>query len=413
MSSVARQHEVTAEGTCDPRFAEVREQFERNFSERDELGASVCVIHEGQAVVDLWGGVADPANGSPWQADTLVVVFSCTKAATALCAHILASRGELDLDAPVRKYWPEFAAEGTEGITPRLLLNHQAGLPGLSEPVTPGDLLDFDLMAARMTRELPRWRPGTRYGYHALTFGWLVGEVVRRVSGETVGSFLRANVTEPLGIDFWIGLPAGDEHRVATTVGPNPGAQGFSPQFEAALARREPIQVAAVNSLGGLFEPGGCDAPGVHAAEIPAVNGIASARSLAGLYCPLSLGGRHGDVVLVDQNQIAQMTATESAAFEECVFFGASRHSAGFFKASPGRQALLAADGLALSEAAFGHPGQGGTVGFADPVARFSFGYVMNRHPVAGESEAARRQPLIDATYRALGYRTCESGKWV
>ena len=395
------------------RFREVRDEFERNLSERDELGAAVCVMHEGRTVVDLWGGIATPESGSPWQAETLVVVFSCTKGATALCAHILASRGELDLDAPVRKYWPEFRSAGTEEITPRMLLNHQAGLPGVSDPVTPADLMDFGLMAARMTRERPLWRPGTRYGYHALTFGWLVGEVVRRVSGETVGNFLRANVTKPLGIDFWIGLAPNEEHRVATTIGPQPGAQGFSPRFEEALARGEPIQVTAVNSLGGLFEPGGCDAPGVHAAEIPAANGIASARGLAGMYCPLSLDGRHGDVVLVDEDQIAQMAATESAAVEECVFFGPLRHSAGFLKASPGRQALLTSEGIVLSEAAFGHPGQGGAIGFADPVARFSFGYVMNRHPVAGESEGARHQPLINATYRSLGYRSSDSGKWV
>ena len=404
---------MTSQGTCDDSFAEVRQEFDRNFDERGEVGASVCVMHEGKTVVDLWGGVSDRASGAHWQRDTLVVVYSSTKAATALCAHMLASRGELNLDAPVRRYWPEFAADGTADITTRMFLNHQAGLPGLSERVEPADLLDFDLMAARMCRERPLWRPGTRYGYHAVTFGWLVGEVVRRVSSETVGRFLHENIATPLNIDFWIGLPSAAESRVATTLGPNPGALGFSPRFVAALRQGEQIQVAAVNSFGSLFEPGGCDAPGVHAAEIPAVNGTTNARGLAGLYCPLSLGGRCQNVSLVDEDEIAQMGATESAAIEECVFFGPSRHSAGFFKASPGRQAQETSDGLVLSEAAFGHPGQGGSIGFADPAARFSFGYVMNRHPLADESEAARRQPLIDATYRSLGYRSSKSGKWI
>jgi CubicO group peptidase (beta-lactamase class C family) len=181
---------MTAQGTAAPRFASVREEFERNFAERGEVGASVCVTVDGETVVDLWGGIADPDTQVPWNEDTLVLVWSCTKGATALCAHILAARGVIDLHAPVARYWPEFAKGGKDGITVRMVLNHQAGLGP----------------------------PSTRHGYHALVFGHLVGEVLRRVTGHSLGTFFRTEVAEPLGLDFWIGLPEEQEPRVAPSI---------------------------------------------------------------------------------------------------------------------------------------------------------------------------------------------------
>jgi CubicO group peptidase (beta-lactamase class C family) len=181
---------MTAQGTAAPRFASVREEFERNFAERGEVGASVCVTVDGETVVDLWGGIADPDTQVPWNEDTLVLVWSCTKGATALCAHILAARGVIDLHAPVARCWPEFAKGGKDGITVRMVLNHQAGLGP----------------------------PGTRHGYHALVFGHLVGEVLRRVTGHSLGTFFRTEVAEPLGLDFWIGLPEEQEPRVAPSI---------------------------------------------------------------------------------------------------------------------------------------------------------------------------------------------------
>jgi CubicO group peptidase (beta-lactamase class C family) len=402
---------MTTHGRCAEGFEEVAAEFERNFVERDELGASVCVIHDGRTVVDLWGGTSDAATGSSWQQDTMVVVFSCTKAAAALCAHVLATHGELDLDDSVGRYWPAFGREGRQAITVRMLLNHQAGLPGVSKPLDVGALCDFDAMVGLMERETPLWRPGSRHGYHAITFGWLVGEVIRRVAGETVGTFFRRNVAGPLGIDFWIGLPGSEEQRVATTVMSDDGEATFAPRLAEAIQNREPIQLELVNSIASLLTPGACDAPGVHAAEIPAANGITNARGLAGMYAPLSVGGQLDGVTLVDGEQLAQMGSTESAG-EDAVMFEACRFSPGFEKAAGGRAVFLGAEGLLLSEAAFGHSGLGGSVGFADPQGRFAFGYTMNRHARPGEAQTARSQPLIDATYRCVGYRSPDSGKW-
>lgn len=394
-------------GHCAPNFAEVRRVFERNFLERDELGSGVCVIHEGQTAVDLWGGSMDAAGERPWLADTMVIVFSCTKGATALCAHVLASQGELDLDARVSRYWPRFACNGKEDITVRMLLNHQAGLPGISKVIPTEVLCDFEAMAAQMESERPMWRPGSCHGYHGVTFGWLVGEVIRRVAGDTVGGFLREAVTEPLGIDFWIGLPEQHESRVATTI-VGADSKSLSPRFDAAVERGEPVQVGLVNSVGTLLDPGGCDARAVHAAEIPAANGIASARGLAGMYAPLAAGGESNGVTLVDAAQLVEMGAIESASAEDAVTFEPSRFSAGFEKSGLRRCGAP----LVFSEAAFGHSGHGGALGFADPQAGLAFGYAMNRHEHSPQASTTRCQALIDATYASLGYHSRDDGRW-
>ena len=229
------------------------------------------------------------------------------------------------------------------------------------------------------------WKPGTRYGYHPMTFGWLVGEVIRRVSGESVGAFFRRRVADPLGIYFWIGLPQALEGRVAPSVGIDGGSP--SKVVEAAAASGDPIATRVRNADGGFLASGGCNTRGeAHAAEIPAANGITNALGLAGLYAPLSLGGTYDDVHVVDEGQLAQMIATESSSMCDAVLARPLRHSAGFEKAAPGRAALAPDGGYLLSEAAFGHSGYGGAMGFADLEARLAFGYVMNRHPGAGEA---------------------------
>src|SRR5579872_878248 len=169
-------------GTCDPRFDRVRQEFERNFAERGEVGASVAITLEGRTVVDLWGGIADPVSGRPWEQNTTVVVWSCTKGATALCAHLLVDRGELDLDSPVARYWPEFGQNGKAEIPVRMLLNHQAGVPAVRAPLPAGAFYDWELITSALAEEAPFWTPGLQHGYHGLTFGFLVGEVIRRVS---------------------------------------------------------------------------------------------------------------------------------------------------------------------------------------------------------------------------------------
>ena len=396
------------DGTCDKRFDGVRAEFERNFAERGEAGAAVCVFVDGEPVVDLHGGVADADSGRMWTADTGVIVWSSTKGATALCAHLLVDRGQLDLDAPVARYWPEFAAAGKENITIRILLSHQAGLPALHEPVPAGAFADWGLMVERLAAETPFWEPGTRTGYHALTYGWLVGEVVRRISSRTLGQFFADEVAGPLGLEFWIGLPpdhaAPLARLIAATMEP-----GATPSSFALAAMTDPTSIAAaiVNNSGGyLAEP---DQPLYHAAEIPAAGGIATARGLARLYRPLAAGGSAGGIRLIGPETLAEASQVHAATAVDASLRAPTRFGLGFARSvgtvSPG-------DTVALGAAAFGHSGAGGSIGFADPDAGLAFGYVMNRMGT-GLGLNDRGQSLVDATYRALGYRTSTPGVWI
>src|SRR5690349_15022337 len=250
-------HAVAVDGICVPAFEAVGAAFERNFAEHGEVGASVCVTVGGETVVDLWGGVADPAHGTAWERDTVGVVWSCTKGATALCAHMLVSRGDLDLDAPVAEYWPEFAKNGKDTVTVRMLLAHQAGLAAFREPVAERAFCDWSFVVERLAQQEPLWEPGTRHGYHALTFGHLVGELVRRVSGHSIGTFFREEVAQPLALDFWIGLPEAIEPRVAPTIAAMPGADDALPSFyRAALSDPTSVPGMVVMHSGALLVPG-------------------------------------------------------------------------------------------------------------------------------------------------------------
>jgi CubicO group peptidase (beta-lactamase class C family) len=406
---------MTAQGTADPRFAAVRDEFERNFAERGEVGASVCVTVDGEVVVDLWGGIANPETRAPWNEDTVAVVWSCTKGATALCAHMLAARGVIDLDAPVAHYWPEFAKGGKDGITLRMLLNHQAGLAALREPIPENGLCDWDAIVEALAAMEPLWEPGTRHGYHALTFGHLVGEVLRRVTGRSLGAFFRTEIAEPLGIDFWIGLPAEHEPRVTPSISPDPPAPGQPlPRFYA-LAMTDPSSIPGmiVWNSGGILLPGAVNTRQTHAAEIPSANGITNARGLAGMYRPLALGGEFDGVRLVPGDAIPAMGAVSAASAVDATMLVPTRWATGFMKGVDNHRLPAGQnDSVILSEEAFGHLGNGGSLGFADPRARLSFGYAMNRLG-GGTGLDNRGQALVDAVYRTLGYRRgADGGMW-
>ena len=397
-------------GSCEPKFQAVREEFERNFQERDEVGASVCVTLDGQTVVDLWGGQANADTGAAWNEDTLSIVFSSTKGATAICAHILASRGQLDLDAPVATYWPEFAQSGKENIPVKMLLNHQAGLPAVRDPLPQGAYADWDLMVNTLAKQEPFWEPGTRNGYHALTFGWLVGEVVRRASGKSLGSFFRDEIAGPLGLDFWIGLPEDKEPRVAPMIAAEPDPNS---RFFQEIAKPGSLQSLVLLNAGGYMgaEPE-YDTRAAHAAEIGGAGGITNARGLAGMYEPLALGGKKGAVELVNAATLARMGRVSSSTGRDAVLVMPSRFALGFMKTMDNRgEPAGVQDSVLTSEEAFGHVGAGGSFGFADPKAGMSFGYTMNRMG-AGASLNERGQSLVDAVYRALGYQSSDSGAW-
>jgi CubicO group peptidase (beta-lactamase class C family) len=403
---------MNIQGECDPRFQEVRDEFERNFRERGEVGASVCVTVDERTVVDLWGGVADRRTNRAWERDTLGVVWSCTKGAVALCAHILVSRGLLDLDAPVARYWPEFARAGKEAITTRLLLSHQAGLPAVRQPLRPGGLFDWSYVVERLAEETPFWEPGTRQGYHAFTFGHLVGEVVRRCAGRDLAVFFREEVAGPLGLDFHLGLPEADEARVAPVLRADPVPPGETPWrfLEALSAAPESLQALIMRNTG--LRPGDQDSRPAHAAVLPSQGGISNARGLAGLYAPLALGGARNGIRLVDGETLQALGAVSSASAVDAVLLVGLRFGLGFMKSSDNRRmAPGARDSLILSEAAFGHAGMGGSLGFADPGAQLSFGYTMNKQG-RGVLLNERGQSLVDAVYRALGGRTNQAGFW-
>ena len=403
------------DGTASRGFERVAEAFERNFGERGEVGASVALTVGGQKVVDLWGGVADPKTDAPWKKDTVGIVFSCTKGATALCAHMLASRGRLDIDAPVTELWPEFGQHGKERVTTRMMLDHSAGVPALREKVKDDGPYDWAYMTDRLAAEEPFWVPGTRNGYHGFTFGWTVGEMVRRASGKSLGAFFQDEIAKPLGLDFWIGLPEAIEPRVAPMIPYIYKANEAKTPFMVDLAKNRESPASLFFFNVGALRGGGINSRESHAAEIGAANGITNARGLAGMYAPLAQGGGK----LVDAKTLARMGEVSMATHDDATLRIPTRFALGFMKSMDNRKRSMGAqifgpdiDSVILSSAAFGHVGAGGSLGFVDPVAGLSFGYTMNRMG-PGLLVNDRGQALVDAAYLSLGYKNKDGGVWV
>lgn len=367
------------------------------------LGAAVAVFVDGNPVVDLWGGVADRRNGRAWSQDTLIMVFSSTKGATALCAHVLHARGRLDLDAPVARYWPEFAAAGKEQLPVRMLLNHHAGLPAIDQRLPPEALFDWHTMTAALAAQAPHWPPGTAHGYHAMTFGWLVGEVVRRISGKSLGTFFREEIAQPLGLDFWIGLPEALEPRVATIRMPPP-ARESSPLLTAMYDRTTLTAKAFLNPR-GLMTPGQANARAMHAAEVPAANGICTARALAKMYVPLACGGRCDGIELVDRETLQIMRTVESDR-EDRVLLIPTRFASGFMKSVDNRPRDTAL--LGPNPKAFGHVGRGRLVRDGGP--NRTGRYRLRDEPDGPGHSAQRPRPSTDRRRVRLPLNLTPSG---
>ena len=403
------------DGLCKAGFERVAEAFKKNFDSNGEIGASVCLTVGGETVVDLWGGIANPKTGAAWAKDTVSIVFSCTKGATALCAHVLASRGKLDLDAPVVELWPEFGQHGKERVTTRMMLDHSSGVPALRAPVKDSGPFEWDYMTARLADEVPFWQPGTRNGYHGFTFGWTVGEMVRRASGQSLGTFFREEVAKPLGLDFWIGLPEEIEPRVAPiTPYVYKAADAVTPFMRDLGTDKQSIASLFFFNV-GAWRTKGANARESHAAEIGAANGVTNARGLAGMYAPLANGG----AALVDGKTLARMGEVSMATHDDATLRIPTRFALGFMKSMDNRKRSLGAklfgedvDSVILGSAAFGHVGAGGSLGFADPAAGLSFGYTMNRMG-PGLLMNERGQALVDAAYLSLGYKNKDGGVWV
>jgi CubicO group peptidase (beta-lactamase class C family) len=275
--------EEMVRGFVAERFSAVREAFEENLTSGADVGASCCVTLEGETVVDLWGGFADEAKTRPWEKETIANVFSTTKTMTALTALLIADRGELDFDAPVARYWPEFAANGKERIKVSHLMSHSSGLSGMREPLTTEDLYDWEKVTSLLAAQAPLWEPGTASGYHVTTFGYLIGEVVRRITGKTLGTVFREEIAEPLGADFHIGLPASEDARVAEIIPWALKPSDARPQFS------EIQQMTFMNMPFDVKTT--LPTRAWRGAEIPAVNGHGNARSIAEIHSVLANGG--------------------------------------------------------------------------------------------------------------------------
>lgn len=380
---------MTFDGTCDARFTPVREAFGANFATRGELGAALCVRVGGRVVVDLWGGFADAGRTRPWRADTLINAFSVGKGLLALCAARLAGEGRLDVDAPVARYWPEFAAAGKEAVTVRQLLSHQAALPAVRRTLPAGSMLDWAVMTSALAGHEPWWPPGTAHGYHVNTFGFLVGEVVRRVTGQTVGTLLREEVAGPLGADVHIGLPAAEDIRVAEVRWPEvpagePGApHGTADRLMEHNAYFNPSDLSGVGVVGTRAW---------RAAEMPSTNAHASARGVARIYAALAAGGIVDGVRVVDGGTLAAAVA-EQVDGQDRILHRPSRFGLGFQLTQPERP-------IGHGERGFGHFGAGGSLGFCDPDNGLAFGYLMNRMGAGWKDP--RNRALIDAVYTCL-----------
>ena len=375
------------DGVCDARFAAVREAFVANLAERGEVGAAVAVAVGGRMVVDLWGGFADGARTRPWHRDTLVDFFSVGKALGTVCVLRLVERGLLALDVPLARAWPEFAAAGKEAITLRHVLSHQAGLPGIAEPLPDGAMLDWSRMVHALERQPPWWPPGTAHGYHVNTFGWLLGEAVRRAAGLTLGALLRAEIAGPLGADVHIGLPHAEHDRVAEFLWPP-----MAPPDGAGLTGEARMRWSTYWNPPGLSGAGWVNTPEWRAAELPSTNGHGTARGVARVYAVLAAGGTLDGVRVLGAETLRAAVAEQSSG-PDLILERPSRFGLGFQLTQPERP-------LGPNPGAFGHFGAGGSLGFCDPDAGVAFGYVMN--DLGPRFQNPRNRALIEAVYASL-----------
>ena len=391
---------LRVDGLIESGFEAVRDAFARNFEEHGEIGAGFSAHVGGRKVVDIWGGVADESTGRSYEEDTLQLVFSSTKGATASCMNLLLQRGLIDLDAPVATYWPEFAQAGKDAIPVRWLLCHKAGLPTVDKNLSLEEILAWDPLIEALEVQEPLWQPGSAHGYHAITFGHLLGELVRRVDGRSLGQFFAEEIAGPLGLEFWIGLPESEEHRVAPMVGtltPDPSEipEEMRALFEQFMGPDSLLGRAL--TLNGAFDIDDWNSRPVHAAQIGAANGITNARSLSRMYAGLigKLDSASAAPLFtpaqIDAARVKQTSGNDACIMVQTVF------GLGYMLSSP-----FSPYG---GSGSFGHAGAGGSVGFADPENGIAVGYVMNRM-LTNLSGDPRTRGLIKALYGAVGAPT-------
>ncbi|MET7448058.1 serine hydrolase domain-containing protein [Streptomyces sp. NPDC005508] len=382
-------------GTVAPGFEAVRDAFVRNFEQRGERGAAVALYRHGRKVVDLWAGTRDVDGTEPWAVDTVQIVRSAGKGVAAAVPLLLHQRGQVDLDAPVGTYWAEFKANGKERVLVRHLLAHRAGLAALDRALTPEEAADGVSGPEAVAAQQPQWEPGTDHGYHAQTYSWLVGELVRRVTGRTIGRWIAEEIARPLGLDFWFGLPADEAHRIGRIgpVEPPPaegsGALRMRPKRSVVDAYGDPDSLTR-RAFGAIDPFPDENAPAYRAAELPASNGAATARGLARCYAAM-IGEVDGQRLFAPAT--LTLARTEESAGPDRVLVVNTRFGLGYMLHGPSAPLL--------GPGSFGHPGRGGSLGFADPESGIALGYVTNGLQ-KGVTADPRAQALVRAVRSAL-----------
>ncbi|MEU3375004.1 serine hydrolase domain-containing protein [Streptomyces sp. NPDC006711] len=382
---------VDVRGAITPGYEPVQDAFVRNFTHRGEHGAALAVYRHGRKVVDLWAGTKDVHGTADWALDTAQIVRSATKGVAAAVPLLLHQRGRLDLDAPVSTYWPQFKAAGKDRTLVRHLLAHRAGVPALDRPLTPAEAVDGESGPAAVAAQAPAWEPGTAHGYHAQTYSWLVAELVRRVTGRTIGRWFAEEVAGPLGLDFWMGVPAIEAHRVGR-VGPveppEEGAGGLRlrPKRAVADAYADPDSLTR-RAFGAIDPLPDENDPAYRAAELPASAGISTARALARFYAA-TIGEVDGGQRLFAPATLT-LARTEESEGPDRVLVVNTRFGLGYMLHGPASPLL--------APGSFGHPGRGGSLGFADPESGIAFGYVTNGH-----QRNVTADPRAQALVRAL-----------
>lgn len=374
------------DGICDPKFLRLKDAFAENFASRGEPGAAIALSVNGHVVADLWGGWRDAARTKPWQRDTLVNFFSVSKALCAIVALRLVERGELDLDAPVAAVWPAFAQAGKETITLRQILSHRAGLPSIRAPMPEGSALNWSQMTDALAAQEPWWEPDTAHGYHVNTFGFLVGEIVRRADGRTIGTILREDIATPLGVDVHIGLPATEHHRVAEFLWPETPSTQNMPDSD------QLMRFNAYWNPPGISGGGWVNRAEWRLAEIPSTNGHGTARGVARVYAALANAGQIDGLRILESYTLRAATVEHSHG-HDLVNQRPSRFGLGFQLTQPERP-------LGPNPGAFGHFGAGGSLGFCDPDSGVAFGYVTN--DMGPRWQNPRNKALLEAIYATL-----------
>jgi CubicO group peptidase (beta-lactamase class C family) len=382
--------DVEIKGNVEPGFEKVKEAFKANW-QGYEVGASCSVVYKGRCVVDIWGGWLDTEFKNPWQDNTLVNVYSTTKGMGSLAMAILADEGKLDYTAEVVEYWPEFGANGKENITVAQILSHQAGLCGVTQKLTIEDLYDWDKMVRLLAAQKPLWEPGKACGYHAVTWGYFPGELIKRITGKTLGTYFREKVAEPLKADFFIGLPDSEMARTSYMIGANRARVAVKPPDPGAKMP-ELYPIALLNPDIRPFKDASSAA--WRKAEIAAANGQANARGIARIYGMLANGGEIDGIRIISRKGIETALIEEVDGSQPNLVTGRNmRFARGF--------SLNSDEAYGKNPDAFGHAGAGGSLGFADPEANIGFGYVMNQMQVNPEDDS-RSKRIADAFYDCL-----------